>query len=262
MILDEIIKNKKKEVARLKVDKPLALLKKAVLKLRKNKPRFAAALKKGREVAVIAEMKRRSPSKGLLRKNFDPIRIAKAYKAGGARALSVLTDEKYFGGSSKDLTQVRKATNLPILRKDFTVDEYQIYESKLLGADAILLIAAVLSPSVLKRFSRLAKKLGMDALIEIHTAGEFKKVSSLRPALLGINNRNLKNFHVDIRTTQKIAKLSPKKSLLISESGIKDHGDLMFMERLGVQAVLVGESLMKKPDLKKALLQLRGMSRG
>src|SRR3989338_5959307 len=176
MILDEIVKHKKKEVAALKFHRPLALLKKAILELPKKKPRFLAALKKGSEVAVIAEIKKKSPSKGLLRKDFDPQKIAKAYQAGGARALSVLTDEKYFGGSVMDLIEAQKATGLPVLRKDFTVDEYQVYESRVLGADAILLIAAVLTAKTIKRFSDLAKRLGMDALVEVHTERELKKV--------------------------------------------------------------------------------------
>lgn len=262
MILDQIIRHKRRELKALKRIKPLADLRKAARALPRRRPRFSAALEKTRTIAVIAEIKRRSPSQGNLRREFSPVKLAKAYLAGGARALSVLTDRKYFGGTARDLAAVRKAVNLPILRKDFTVDEYQIYESRLLGADAILLIASVLSLKKIRRFSALAGNLGLDALIEVHTEAELEKVLRLRPKLIGINNRDLRNFRVDITTTRKLACRLPKKCILISESGITDREDLRFLRTCGVKAVLVGESLLKKKDVAAALRGLRGVKNG
>ncbi len=262
MILDAIIKNKKKEIEALKKRKPLPVLKKEVLHLKKKTSCFIRALQKGHEVSVIAEIKRKSPSRGLLRAEFDPVKLAKSYRDAGARALSVLTDKKFFGGSLMDLKKVRSAVRLPILRKDFTIHEYQIYESRLAGADAILLIAAVLTSKKIGDFQRLAQKLGMDVLVEIHTQAELKKVLPFKPKLIGINNRNLNSFAVDIRATEELVKKVPKGSLVVSESGIQKHSQIRFLQSLGVRSVLVGESLMNKKDVKQALLELRGVSRG
>lgn len=252
MILEKIVRHKRKEVAALKKYS----FKARALALGAKKRRFASALAGKKPVAVIAEIKRRSPSKGLLRKNFNAVSIAKAYEAGGASALSVLTDIKFFGGCAADLQEVRRAVKLPLLRKDFIIDEAQIYESRLLGADAILLIAAILSKQKMARFSRIAESLGLDVLFEVHTAAELKKVRGLKPRLLGVNNRNLKTFEVDLGTTAKFAKLAPKRSILISESGVKAHKDLLYLRGLGARAVLVGESLMRQKDVKKALRKL------
>ena len=262
MNLDGIIKNKRKEIAALKRIKPLPVLKKEVLHLAKKKPRFLRALQNRREVSVIAEIKKKSPSKGVLRTGFNPVKIAKSFEKAGARAISVLTDEKFFGGSAQDLKKVKKAVPLPLLRKDFTIDEYQIYESRLIGADAILLIAAALTAEKIKNFRSLARRLGMDVWVEVHTEAELEKVLPLRPELIGINNRNLKSFAVDIRTTEKLAKRIPKGTLIVSESGIWSRKDILFLQNSGAQAVLVGESLMRKKNLKKALLELRGVGRG
>jgi indole-3-glycerol phosphate synthase len=262
MILKKIIANKRSEVAKLKKITPLSVLKKAVADLGKKTPRFAKALKKSGEVSVIAEIKRRSPSKGLLRSNFNPEQLARDYQKAGAAAISVLTDEKFFGGSPDHLKRVRKAVLIPLLRKDFCIDEYQIYEARLLGADAVLLIAAVLSKNKLKRFQALAHKLGLDALIEVHSAGEHKKALAVKPKLIGINNRDLKSFSVDTRTSQKLAARTPKGIVLVSESGIRSRKDMLFLKALRVDAALVGEALMKKKDVKKALLGLRGIHRG
>ena len=252
MILDKIVRHKRKEVAALKKFS----FKSRALALGPKKRSFAAALAGKKPVAVIAEIKRRSPSKGLLRKNFNAVKIAKAYAAGGASAISVLTDIKFFGGCAADLQEVRRAVKLPLLRKDFIIDEAQIYESRLLGADAILLIAAILSKRKMARFARIAESLGLDVLFEVHTASELTKVRGLKPRLLGVNNRNLKTFEVDLGITAQFAKSSPKGSLLVSESGVKEHKDLLYLRGLGARAVLVGESLMRQKDVKRALRKL------
>lgn len=260
MILNKIVAYKRKELAVLKKKQPLVDLKKKVAALPKKRRIFLKALASGKAPAVIAEIKRRSPSKGLLRKNFDPKKIARDYQAGGASALSVLTDEKFFGGSADILRAVRREVKLPLLRKDFMIEEYQVYEARLMGADAILLIAAILSASKMKQLASLAEKLGMDALFEVHSRAELNKVKALKPRLLGVNNRNLKTFEVDIRTTEKLIKGKSGLGLIVSESGIQNHKDLLYLKGLGVRAVLVGETLMRQRDVKQALKRLRGVA--
>ncbi len=207
-------------------------------------------------MAVIAEIKRRSPSKGTLCKNFNPVKIALDYERAGASALSVLTDQKYFGGSLEILKKVKKNCALPILRKDFIIDEYQIYETRLIEADAILLIARVLDAKTLKRFHSLAKELGLEVLFEVHDAADLKKVWPLKPQLVGINNRDLSNFRVDLSITQRLASKVPKHCLLVSESGISSAKDLIQLKKYGVKVVLVGETLMKNKKPGEALKQL------
>lgn len=262
MILDTILKHKRKEVAVSKKRLALSALKKEVLFLPEERPRFLKALEASRGIAVIAEIKRKSPSKGILRKNFDPCAIALDYERGGASALSVLTDEKFFGGSSQILKKVRVVTRLPILRKDFIIDEYQIWESRRIGADAVLLLAGVLSTAKIHQFSALASRLGLDALVEVHTEGEARKALSVKAPLVGINNRDLRDFRVDLATTKRLAGLFSKKVCLVSESGIQSRKDLVYLRACGAQAVLVGESLMKRPSPGAALKALLGASRG
>ena len=256
MILNDIIKNKKYELKILKKRRSLVILKREAESLPKKNGSFFKALKKNKQIAVVAEIKKMSPSKGLFRKDFDPVRIAKEYEKAGAAALSVLTDEKFFGGSNEIFEKVRQATRLPILRKDFILEEYQVYESRLMGADAILLIAALLPIVMLKRLKGIAETLGLDVLFEVHTKSDKDKVLPLKPRIIGINNRNLKTFKVDIQTTEKLAKGLPKDTLLISESGIQNHQDLIYFKSLGAKAVLVGESLMKSKDAGLALQRL------
>lgn len=257
-ILDTIVRHKKKEILAAIKRISLETLQAKVASLPKKRPVFLAALKKNRNIAVIAEIKRRSPSKGLLRKNFNPVQIAREYQKAGASALSVLTDSEFFGGSLDILKKVRKTTKLPILRKEFIIDPYQIYEARLAGADAILLIAAILSAAELKQFARLAMSLGLDVLFEAHTAGEVQKILKARPKLIGINNRNLKTFHVDLRTTVKLAARVPKSVYLVAESGIRHREDLDFLRRGGARAVLVGETLMREKSPGAALRKLLG----
>ncbi|MBI3252017.1 MAG: indole-3-glycerol phosphate synthase TrpC [Candidatus Omnitrophica bacterium] len=258
MILDEIVRHKKQEIDSLKKRQPLSVLRKAAARFPKKAPVFLEALKARRATAVIAEMKRRSPSKGLLRRDFNPVLIAQSYARAGASALSVLTDERFFGGSTGDLEAVRRVVNRPILRKDFILDEIQVYESKLIGADAILLIAAILSLSQLKKLSRLAQGLGLDALLEIHSEADLKKILPLKAPWVGINNRDLETFRVDIQTTARLAGKLPRGTFVVSESGIQNHGDFVYLSRRGADAVLVGESLMRERDCGEALLRLLG----
>jgi indole-3-glycerol phosphate synthase len=262
MILDTIIRQKKKEVARLKAAVPLEALRRRAARLGRKKPVFMRALAAAGGMAVIAEIKRRSPSKGVLRKDFRPAEIARGYARGGATALSVLTDRKFFGGSPEALKEAKAACRLPILRKDFIIDEYQVLESRLIGADALLLLAGVLSAKKLRGLAALARRLGLDSLVEVHSAAELKKALGMKARLIGINNRDLRTFRVDMRTTKKLMRRIPRTALVVSESGIQTHRDLVYLRDLGVRAVLVGESLMRRKNVAKALRKLLGKSRG
>lgn len=255
MILERILQEKRREVARAKRSKPLAALLSEILRAPKTKP-FAAGLSGKKPIAVIAEIKRKSPSKGLIRSDFRPEWIAGRYQSAGAAALSVLTDRKFFGGSADTLMKVRRKTSLPILRKDFMVDDYQIYESRAMGADAVLLIAAALTAAEMKRMSALAKKLGMAALFEIHNAAEWKKIAPLKPKLVGINNRDLKTFNVDLAVFERLSKSVSKNAVLVAESGVYSSEDVLRMKKAGAKAVLVGESLMRQSDPGAALKKL------
>lgn len=258
MILDEIVKNTREELAERKKAKSVDALKAEVRALPPSAgPRFKKALEAA-PFAIIAEIKRKSPSKGVLREDFDAVSIAKEYEANGAAALSVLTDEKFFGGSSDYLRKVRAAVKLPLLRKDFVVDEYHIWEAKLLGADAVLLIADILTTEEMTGFRVLAESLGMDALVEVHSQRDLEKALPSKPGLLGINNRDLHTFWTDIKVTERLSKEVPKGVFLVSESGIQKHEDLIYLKSLGVRAALVGESLMRQPSPGAALSALLG----
>jgi len=261
MILEKIIRYKKKFVLSLKRNKSFSVLKKEVLALPKKRPAFLKALRKNGPVAVIAEIKRKSPSKGILRKNFDPVALAKGFERSGAAALSVLTDEKFFGGSEKILRNIRAAVGLPILRKDFILEEYQIWESRRIGADAVLLIAAILSEKEITAFSRTARNLGLDVLLEVHTPEDAQKAKRAKAKLVGINNRDLNTFHVDLSVTRKIAGRFPKPVFLVSESGIQSRKDLIYLRACGARAVLVGETLMRQKNPASALKKLLGLNK-
>ena len=208
----------------------------------------------GEGINVIAEFKRRSPSKGMIREGADPIGVARAYQAGGAVAMSVLTEEDYFAGSLDDLRQVKAAVELPVLRKDFIVDEYQVYESALASADAILLIVAVLDDESLLRLRRLAEdELGMDALVEVHTSDEMKRAAACGAKLIGVNNRDLRTFEVSLETSLSLAREAPSQALLISESGLNSGADLRRLYEAGYRGFLIGETLMRADDPAAAL---------
>jgi indole-3-glycerol phosphate synthase len=197
---------------------------------------------------VIAEIKRASPSKGIIREDFEPAALARSYAAGGASCLSVLTDHDFFQGHELHLQQARAACELPVLRKDFVIDPYQLYEARVLGADCVLLIVAALGDPLLLELHELAHELGMDVLVEVHTDEELERALALQPQLLGINNRDLHTFHTDIRTTLRLKERVPADSLLVTESGIHISEEVELMRANGVHAFLVGESMMRSPD--------------
>jgi indole-3-glycerol phosphate synthase len=210
------------------------------------------------QVAVIAEVKKASPSKGILRDSFDPAAIAASYSAGGATCLSVLTDADFFQGSEAALMEVRAACTLPVLRKDFIVDPYQVLESRVIGADCILLIAAALDDASLAQLYAQAVELGMDVLIEVHDAEELERSLSLAPMLLGINNRDLRTFDVSLETTLSLLSAIPEGTSVVTESGIMHAGDVMRMRSAGVHAFLVGEAFMRADDPGCALREMFG----
>jgi indole-3-glycerol phosphate synthase len=210
-------------------------------------------------INIIAEFKRRSPSKGMIREGANAIEIARSYQAGGAVAMSVLTEEDYFAGSLDDLREVKSAVDLPVLRKDFIVDEYQVYESAVAGADAILLIVAALDDELLLRLRRLAEdELQMDALVEVHTSDEMKRAAACGAKLIGVNNRDLRTFEVSLETSLRLAREAPADALLISESGLKSSDDLQRLYEAGYRGFLIGETLMRAEDPEQALRSFRG----
>ncbi|MBW4036441.1 MAG: indole-3-glycerol phosphate synthase TrpC [Proteobacteria bacterium] len=208
---------------------------------------------------LIAEIKKASPSAGLIRPDFDPAAIATAYKDGGAVCLSVLTDATYFQGSEADFTAARAAVDLPMLRKDFILDEWQIYESRAMGADCILLIMAALTDEQARSFEELATALDMNVLVEVHDEAELERALGLRARLVGINNRNLKTMVTDIAVSERMAVQIPPERFVVAESGIRDFADIERLKAAGVQGILVGESLMRQDDITKATRALLGV---
>ncbi|WP_435104967.1 indole-3-glycerol phosphate synthase TrpC [Arhodomonas sp. AD133] len=210
---------------------------------------------------VIAEVKRASPSKGVIRDPYDPVTIARSYEAGGASCLSVLTDEDFFGGADTHLVQARAATSLPVLRKDFIIDPYQVYEARALGADCVLLIVAALGDTRLQELHGLAEDIGMDVLVEVHTGDELERALALRPRLLGVNNRDLHTFETDIATTIALRERVPPEVTLVTESGIHTAEEVSYMHQHGVHAFLVGEAFMRAAEPGEKLAELFGESR-
>ncbi|ASA22917.1 indole-3-glycerol phosphate synthase TrpC [Paenibacillus donghaensis] len=264
MYLDQIVATKHKEVEALSQTFSLTQAEREIASLPVTRD-FRNALVKGRNrsMGLIAEVKKASPSKGLIRADFDPVSIAQAYERGGADCLSVLTDKDYFQGSGSYLQQVRAAVELPLLRKDFIIDERQIYEARLLGADAVLLIAAILTPEELVSFAYTAASLGLDILVEVHDISELTTVLDAGLAahpgvLLGINNRNLRTFETRLTTTAELAALIPTAVPVVSESGITGPTDIDYLRTTGAAAVLVGEYLMRKADVEQAVHELLG----
>ncbi|NEQ53517.1 MAG: indole-3-glycerol phosphate synthase TrpC [Leptolyngbya sp. SIO3F4] len=261
-ILEKIVWYKEAEVARLREKTPLADLQRQVIAAAPPLD-FAKALRQGKTIpAVIAEVKKASPSKGVIRENFDPIAIANSYEQGGATCLSVLTDSEFFQGSFDYLAQIRQTVNLPLLCKEFIIYPYQIYQARIHGADAVLLIAAILSDKDLGYFTRIAKALGMTALVEVHTAEELDRVLALESVkVIGVNNRNLEDFSVSLDTTRELLAQAMVHSrateiIFVSESGIHQSDDVAQVAQAGVQAILVGESLMRQADPGAAIGQL------
>lgn len=216
------------------------------------------ALKTSGGLGLIAEVKAASPSKGILRHDMNPSQIALEYQEGGATAISVLTDEKFFHGRLAHLEDVRRAVRLPLLRKDFIIDEYQLVEARTSGADAVLLIAAILDEKKLEALLSSAGRLGLNCLVEVHTEGELKKVLDTPATLVGINNRDLHTFKTDLKTTIRLRPLVPEDRTVVSESGIKSRGDVRRLEDAGVDAILVGEALVQSEDIERDIRELMG----
>jgi len=222
---------------------------------------FVGSLRGGDGVAVIAEIKRRSPGAGAIRTDLDPLRLGPSYETGGAAALSVLTDAEYFGGSLQDLATVRGLVKIPVLRKDFVIDESQVYEARAAGADAILLIVRILDDERLRALGTLAKELGMSALVEVHDGAELERGLAAGAGLLGINNRNLQTFETRIDVTLSLAAMVPPGVVLVSESGIHTAADVFRVGEKGVDAVLVGESLLRQEDPGAGVTALAGQGK-
>lgn len=255
--MDEILRNKGEEVSRSKREFPLESLLKKIDSSPSVKALGPALTGKDR-ISIIAEVKRASPSKGMIREDFDPAEIAKIYEENGADAISVLTEESFFQGKPEYLTEVKRVATLPVLRKDFIIDEYQIYESRILGADAILLIVAALSDAQLRDFLGLAEELGMDCLMEVHDRRELERALSVGANIIGINNRDLKTFKADLTRTLDLLPHIPEGKVVVSESGIHDLKGVLDLRRRGVDAVLVGEVLMRAGDIGNKLRELLG----
>jgi len=219
---------------------------------------FIAAINKPRVISLIAEIKRASPSRGVIRENFNLQEIAGIYKEAGVQAVSVLTEEDYFSGSLTDLTQARAIVDVPVLRKDFILEPYQVYESRLYGADAILLIADFLTKDTLSELGEIAKGLGMSCLVEAHTEKDLKKVLNMDFPLIGINNRDLHTLEVDIKTPEKLYLMIPKGKTVVVESGLKAKQDVLFLKILGINAVLIGSAFMESPDIKQRIEEIMG----
>jgi len=262
-ILEEILREKRRQVEQAKSVVPLEELKRRVKDTPRPRNFYAAILARPpRGIHIIAEIKQKSPSAGLIRSDFDPVRIARIYHENGASALSVLTDEPYFGGRLEYIRQAKEAVPLPVLRKDFIIDEYQIYESRVAGADAILLIADALSPGRLLDMLILASELKMTTIIEVHEADTLMRVRSVVGfphecySILGINNRNLKTQKIDLGTTARLADMIDDDVPFIAESGVRSRQDVERLMRAGAKAILIGETLMKSPDIAAKMNEL------
>ena len=247
MILDDIVKHKKGELKESKKRLPFADLKSMIEGMQPPLDFYSVAASDS-SIKIISEIKKASPSKGVICENFEPVKIAKLYEKNGAAAISVLTDEKFFQGSLDYLARIRKEVNIPLLRKDFTIDPYQIYEARAFGADIVLLIAAILEKERIREYLEVVNSLNMNAIVEVHNSEELDKVVDTGCSIIGINNRNLKTFEVDLSTTVELIKHIPEDILVISESGISNPGDIRMLRKLGVNTFLIGESFMKSED--------------
>jgi indole-3-glycerol phosphate synthase len=253
-MLDKIIAQKKEEVKQRKKEATIPYLQKRIAR---QKPALDLALAlKGDHICLIAEVKQASPSRGMLSSNFNPIELAQTYAEGGAAAISVLTESNYFMGSIEHIAAIKEVVGLPLLRKDFIFDLYQIYESRAYGADALLLIASILRQQQLKEFISLSRSLGLRCLVEVHNEGEVERAVLSEAEIIGINNRDLDTFVVDINTTHRLRPLVPKEKIVVSESGIKSKGDIEKLGKWGVDAVLVGEALVTAGDVLAKMQEL------
>ena len=243
-ILQKIVANTRANLAHKKVELPLEKIQSSLENLKLPRGKFKDHIS-SKDEAIIAEIKKASPSAGVIKEDFDPTKIAMEYESFGASALSILTEEDFFMGSVEYLKEVKKITSLPILRKDFMIDEYQIYESKLIGADCILLIASILTDQEIEDFISTAKKLELDYLIEVHDENELKRVDRFEDALIGVNNRNLETFEVDLNNSVRLRNSFRQKNIFIAESGIKSREDMNYLKMNKIKVFLIGESLMR-----------------
>jgi indole-3-glycerol phosphate synthase len=261
VILDDIVENKRAEVAEVRRRTSMDEVRRRASAAEPPRP-FAETLAGRDDVGLIAEIKHSSPSAGLIRSDFDPAAIASDYQRGGAAALSVLTDERYFGGRLEFICAARDAAELPVLRKEFIIDEYQVIEARAAGADAILLIVRILSDRQLAGYLALCGEAGMAALVEVHDRAELDRALAAGAETIGVNNRDLDTLEVDLGTTEALAGAVPDDRLLVSESGVASRGDVERLAACGVQAVLIGQAFMQAPDLAGAVRELAGVPAG
>ncbi len=257
LILDKIHSHKLKEIAENKKRIPIDVLKERCKEFPKTR-KFGEAIKRKNRIKIIAEVKKASPSAGIIREDFNYVNIAMEYEASGASAISVLTDKEFFMGELKYLTEIKETIQLPVLRKDFIVDSYQIYESRAAGADSILLIARLLTKEQIDTFLSLAHSLGMECLVEIHDNNELQKTLETGAVIIGINNRDLDTFETNLDTTLQLCPLIPEEKIIVSESGIKTRADVLKLEEAGIDAILIGETLMRSNDIHLKIKELLG----
>jgi indole-3-glycerol phosphate synthase len=260
MILDRIVENKrmqlKEEMSKISIEGWKQRIKRPGL----HKPLdFYSELKNKDSVSIIAEVKKASPSKGLIKVDFDPERIAKEYIDSNVQAISVLTEKKFFQGNEEYLVKIRRFCPLPVLRKDFIIDLWQVYQSRCIGADAILLIVSLLSDEDLKKFQIVAGILGMQCLVEVHDEAELERALESGAKIIGINNRDLRTFEVDIKNTEKLLSHIPNDRVVVSESGIRSNEDIKYLYDLGVDAVLIGETFMRAQSIRDKIKELRAV---
>lgn len=256
-ILERIVEHKRGEIAQARRARPVEALREELAEAPPVRD-FRAALNSADGMGLIAEVKKASPSAGVIRDDFDPVRIAETYRSHGAHCLSVLTDEHFFQGHLDHLQAVRRSASRPVLRKDFLLDRYQLLEARAAGADCVLLIAECLDDAALHDLDEFAAELGLQTLIELYEPENLPRVLRLNPPLLGINNRNLKTFAVDLEHTVRLAREVPPETLLVSESGIRTRDDVLRLQDAGIGAILVGETLMRSPDIGAQLDELLG----
>lgn len=255
-ILDRIVETKKREIAEAKAQTPLESLRRQAASAPPVRD-FIAALDRPGRLGIIAEVKKASPSAGVMRADFDPVAIARDYAAHGADCISVLTDETYFQGSLEHLTAIRREVNVPLLRKDFLIDPYQVVAARVAGADAVLLIAEILDDAAMKELLTCARELGMAALVELYDPANVARVTASGAKLIGVNNRDLRTFETRLCHTTDIAPSIPPDRILVSESGIRTSGDMRRLAEAGVRAVLIGESFMRSGDLAASFREIR-----
>ncbi|MFV0528609.1 MAG: indole-3-glycerol phosphate synthase TrpC [Lachnospiraceae bacterium] len=255
MILDTIVEDTIRRIARAKSEQPLSVLAAKASALEKGAFLFEQALRQT-EISFICEVKKASPSKGIIAEDFPYMEIAQEYEKAGASAISVLTEPTFFKGAPEYLSDIKTVTSIPLLRKDFTIDPYQIYEAKLLGASAILLICAILSQEQLREYHALADELGLSALVEVHDEREMEKALDAQARIIGVNNRNLNDFTVDISNSLRLRALAPAEMVFVAESGIRTNEDIKALQEAQVDAVLIGETFMRSKNKKQELLKL------